>query len=83
MSTLGVLWSQQLGFTITTTAGTVYTHALGYTPTVVILTLFGAVTTPSIALSYTAAGTNLITICNSGPVCNADVTVGSFHSIIK
>lgn len=82
MATLGALWSQQLGFTITTTAGTVYTHALGYTPTVILLTLNNTVT-PAPAVGYTAAGTNLITITASAATALVDVTVGSFHSLIK
>jgi hypothetical protein len=84
MATLGALWSQQLGFTITTTTGTVYTHALGYTPTVVILTPFGTNAGVSQgAPFYTAAGTNFITIGAFAAVANVDVTVGSFHSLIK
>ena len=83
MATLGALWSQQLGFTITTTVGTIYTHALGYTPTVVILTPFGTNAGTQGAPFYTAAGTNLITIGAASSVTNLDVTVGSFHSLVK
>ena len=83
MATLGALWSQQMAFTVTTTAGTVYTHALGYTPTVIILTVNNTCT-PVQTVAYTAAGTNLITVVSSGTaVLNVDVTVGSFHSLIK
>jgi hypothetical protein len=83
MATLGALWSQQLGFTVTTTTGTIYTHALGYTPTVIILTPFGTNVGTQGAPFYTLAGTNLITIGAASAVTNVDVTVGSFHSLIK
>lgn len=83
MATLGALWSQQRGFTITTTGGTVYTHSLGYTPTVIVLTLFGTVATPAAVLGYTLVNTNTITIITTGAASQiADVTVGSFHSLI-
>lgn len=88
MATLGALWSQQLGFTVTTTAGTVYTHGLGYTPTVVILTPFGtlAANLSTGKFCYTAVNTNTIAIATAvGDNANQiiDVTVGSFHSLIK
>ena len=89
MSTLGALWSQQLGFVITTTAGTTYTHGLGYTPTVIILTKNGS--PAPIAASpwcpcYTAASTNTVLITGDGSVpanVQVDVLVGSLHSLIK
>lgn len=84
MSTLGALWSQRLGFTITTTTGTVFTHGLGYTPTVVILTTFGTAITPGNSVAYTGVNTNVITILASGAAAQlCDVTVGSFHSLIR
>lgn len=84
MATLGALWSQQLGFTITTTTGTIYTHGLGYTPTVIILTPFAtAGATPGIVF-YTLLTSNVMTIVTPGSALNlVDVTVGSFHSLIK
>jgi len=84
MATLGALWSQQLAFTVTTTAGTIYTHGLGYTPTVVILTAFGTTSNSSLGtMFYTLANTNTITIGATSNIPNVDVTVGSFHSLIK
>ena len=86
MATLGALWSQQLGFTVTTTVGTIYTHGLGYTPTVIILSKFGAPSGVSpFAPGYTAVDTNIIKITADGSVAAplVDVTVGSFHSLIK
>lgn len=87
MATLGKNWSQQLGFTVTTTGGTVYTHGLGFTPTVVILTLSKvAVTgTTPISLGYTLANTQTMQVMASkdGDLALADVTVGRFHSLIK
>lgn len=82
MALLGTLFSQQLGFTITTTAGTVYTHGLGFTPTVVILTINNTAT-PAMAVGYTAAGTNLITITANAATSLVDVLVGELHSIIQ
>ena len=84
MATLGALWSQQLGFTVTTTPGTIYTHGLGYTPTVIILTKFGTMGGITTGLFYTLANTNTITIGSlEAANNNVDVTVGSFHSLIK
>ena len=87
MATLGALWSQQLGFTLTTTGGTVYTHSLGYTPTVILLTPFAAPSGVSpISPGYTAVNTQTITIWSSGSVpatTLVDVTVGSFHSLVR
>jgi hypothetical protein len=89
MATLGALWSQQLGFAITTTAGTTYTHGLGYTPTVIILTKNGSpapVAASPWAPNYTAANTSTVLITgdgSSGANWQCDVTVGSFHSLIK
>jgi hypothetical protein len=89
MATLGALWSQQLSFPVTTTSGTTYTHGLGYTPTVIILSISGSPAPSAVspfAPGYTAAGTNTILITASGSIGAAptvDVTVGSFHSIIK
>jgi hypothetical protein len=83
MGTLGALMSQQLGFTVTTTSGTVYTHGLGFTPTVILLTLLGTAT-PAQAVVYTAAGATTITILASGTaIPNVDVLCGSLHSLIK
>jgi hypothetical protein len=83
MGTLGALMSQQLNFTVTATSGEVYTHALGFTPTVIWLTLRGTVT-PAQAIAYTAAGTNTVTILASGTATpNVDVLCGSLHSLIK
>jgi hypothetical protein len=84
--TLGALWSQQLGFTVTTTSGTTYTHSLGYTPTVVILTKFGAPSGVSpFAPGYTNPGPTFVFITGDGSISSpiVDVTVGSFHSLIK
>ena len=84
MPILGALWSQQLGFTITTTTGTVYTHGLGFTPTVIILTTFGTAITPGNSVAYTGVNTNVMTILTTGAAAQlCDVTVGSFHSLIK
>jgi len=85
MATLGALWSQQLAFTITATAGEIYTHGLGYTPTVIILQAFGSAVGISIGLFYTLNNTNTITIGSKADTPNniCDVTVGSFHSLIK
>lgn len=84
MATLGALFSQQLGFTITTTGGTVYTHSLGTTPTIVLLTWFGTVVTPSASVCYTAANSTTITIGTTGAANQlVDVLCGNFHSLIK
>lgn len=83
MATLGALWSQQLGFTVTTSVGTVYTHGLGYTPTIVLLTQVGTVAGTSSPAFYTLANTNTITICSANTTPLLDVLVGSFHSLIK
>jgi len=84
MTTLGALWSQQLAFTITTTTGTIYTHALGYTPTVIILTPFGTAGATSGIIYYTLLDTQVMTIVTTGSASNkVDVTVGSFHSLVK
>ena len=89
MATLGALWSQQQGFAITTTAGTTYTHGLGYTPTVIILTKNGS-PAPTAASpwcpGYTAATTvGLLIIADGSAAANqqVDVLVGSLHSLIK
>jgi hypothetical protein len=89
MATLGALWSQQLSFPVTTTAGTTYTHGLGYTPTVVILTK-GMSPSPS-AVSpwspgYTSVNATTLSIVVDGSIGSApvvDVLVGSLHSLIK
>jgi hypothetical protein len=84
LATLGALMSQQIGFTITTTGGTVYTHSLGTTPTIVLLTWNGTVATPAASLCYTAANSATVTISTTGAanqIC--DVLCGNFHSLIK
>jgi hypothetical protein len=83
MATLGALMSQQLGFTVTTSIGTIYTHALGFTPTVVILTQVGTVAGTSSPAFYTLANTNTITIASANTTANVDVLCGSLHSLIK
>jgi len=89
MATLGALWSQQLGFAITTTAGTTYTHGLGYTPTVIIITKNGS-PAPAAASpwcpGYTVQTSQTVLIIGDGSQpanSQVDVTVGSFHSLIK
>jgi len=83
MATLGALWSQQLGFAIAVSTGSIYTHGLGFTPSVIILTPFGTNATTQGAPFYTLAGTNLITIGGANITQTVDVTVGAFHSLIK
>jgi hypothetical protein len=88
MATLGALWSQQLAFTITTTAGTTYTHGLGFTPTVIILTKMGspapsAVSPFSPGYTVATSSTILITADGSISIPAVDVTVGALHSLIK
>ena len=89
MATLGALMSQQQGFTLTTSGGTIYTHGLGFTPTVVLLTTFGTAQTGTCPVSffYTLANTQLITIGTSLSQGNnlvaVDVLCGSLHSLIK
>lgn len=84
MATLGALWSQQLGFTITTTTGTVYTHQLGYTPTIVLLTPFATAGATSGIVYYTLCTSTTITIVTPGSALNkVDILCGSFHSLIK
>lgn len=83
MATLGALWSQQLGFTMTTSIGTVYTHGLGYTPTIFIFAQVGTVAGTSSPVFYTLANTNTVTLGSANTTALIDVTCGSFHSIIK
>ncbi len=79
--------SQQLGFTVTTTAGTIYTHNLGVTPTVVILTPVNVAATGTvpIAFCYSLANTVSITIIASPTTSapNVDILCGRLHSIIQ
>ena len=86
MATLGALMSQQLGFSVTASAGTIYAHGLGFTPTVVLLTVVG---TPGTGVSvgghnagYTLVTSNLITIQYSGNGL-VDVLCGSLHSLVS
>lgn len=85
MATLGALLSQQLGFTVTTSIGTVYTHGLGFTPTLVLLTNFGTAQTgavvPGFMPCYTLANSVTITIQSWGGFC--DVLCGSIHSLVR
>lgn len=88
MATLGALMSQQLGFTVTTTAGTVYTHGLGFTPTFVLLTLFGTAQTGTVPIScfYTLANSVSITVGLSpttGAAPAVDILCGAIHSLIR
>jgi hypothetical protein len=91
MATLGALMSQQLGFTCTTTAGTIYTHGLGFTPTVVLLTIRGTSLTGTVPLNYfyTLANDTTITVGTSptagagGTGTGVDILCGSLHSLIK
>lgn len=87
MGKLKKFMSQQLGFTVTTTAGTVYTHGLSFTPTVILLTPFGVCATGTVPLQfcYTAANSVTITIVAS-PTTSAplvDVLCGTLHSIAQ
>jgi len=88
MATLGALMSQQLAFTITTTAGTTYTHGLGFTPTVIILTKMGSPAPSAVSPwspGYTVVNSTTILITADGTVGvpAVDVLVGSLHSLIK
>lgn len=85
MATLGRLMSQQLGFSVAVSVGTIYTHGLGYTPTVILLTVVG---TPGTGVSvgyhkagYTLVTSNLVTITYSGNGL-VDILCGSLHSLI-
>ncbi len=87
MALLGANFSQQLAFTVTTTAGTIYTHGLGFTPTIVILTpaVVCATGTTPLQFCYSLATSTTITIIasptSSAPV--VDVLCGRLHSIIQ
>jgi len=89
MATLGALMSQQLGFTITTTAGTIYTHGLGFTPTVILLTAFGTSQTGTVPVSffYTLANATTITVGTSlsqgANLAAVDILCGKLHSLIS
>jgi len=86
MATLGALMSQQLGFTITTTAGTIYTHGLGFTPTVVLITIVGTslVGTVPFQACYTLANATTVTIgANIVGGGLVDVLCGKLHSLIS
>ena len=85
MTTLGALWSQTIGFSVSTTAGTTYAHSLGYTPTIVLLTPNITLGSSAAQFGYTAANTVnvLITVNNLVAAVTTDVLVGSFHSLIK
>ena len=91
MALLGALLSQQRGFTLTTTAGTLYTHGLGFTPTVVLLTIVGTSVTGTVPLNffYTLANSVNVTIGSSptagigGTGTGVDVLCGSLHSVIR
>lgn len=85
MTTLGALWSYTLALSVATTAGTTFTHSLGYTPTLVILTPNICVGSTAAQFGYTAAGLNtiLITVNNLVAGATTDVYVGSLHSLIK
>jgi hypothetical protein len=89
MATLGALMSQQLGFTLTTSGGTIYTHGLGFTPTVILLTAFGTAQTGTCPTSffYTLAGPTTITVGTSlsqgANLVQVDVLCGNLHSLIK
>lgn len=83
MATLGALLSRQLGFTVTTSIGTVYTHSLGFTPTLVLLTQVGTVAGTSSPAFYTLANTNTITIGSANITALVDVLVGDIHSLIR
>lgn len=88
MATLGRLWSQQLGFTVTTTAGTIYTHGLGFTPTIILLTAFGTSQTGTCPSGhfYTLANSVTITVGSSLSVGanlqSVDILCGSLHSLV-
>lgn len=85
MATLGRLWSQQLGFTVTTTAGTIYTHGLGFTPTIVQLTIVGTTLAGTVPMQfcYTLANATTITIgANQVGGGLVDVLCGSLHSLV-
>jgi len=89
MATLGALMSQQLGFTLTTSGGTIYTHGLGFTPTVILLTTFGTAQTGTCPTSYfyTLANSVTITVGTSlsqgAALASVDVLCGTLHSLIK
>jgi len=84
-STLGALWSQTTGFSVATTAGTAWSHALGYTPTIILLTPNVAIGSTAAQYGYTSVNTNSITITlnNIGVGATVDVLVGSLHSLIR
>ncbi len=84
MGLLGTLMSQQLSFTMTVSAGQKYTHSLGFTPTVILLTQVGS--TLGGGLGYTAANSLSVTIISTaagGLSQNVDVLCGSLHSILQ
>ena len=89
MATLGALMSQQLGFTLTTSGGTIYAHGLGFTPTVILLTTFGTAQTGTCPTSYfyTLANSMTITVGTSlsqgAALSSVDVLCGTLHSLIK
>lgn len=89
MATLGALMSQQLGFTLTTSGGTIYTHGLGFTPTVILLTTFGTAQTGTCPTSYfyTLAGPTTVTIGTSlsqgNNLATVDVLCGTLASLIR
>ena len=91
MATLGALMSQALGYTLTITAGTIYTHGLGFTPTVVLLTIRGTSLTGTVPLNffYTLANSVTITVGSSptagigGTGTGVDILCGSLHSLMR
>ena len=83
MATLGALLSQQLGFTVTTTVGTIYTHGLGFTPTFVLFTQVGTIAGTSSPAFYTLANATTITIGSANSTALIDVLCGSIHSLIR
>lgn len=84
MATLGALLSQQLGFTVTTTGGTVYTHGLGFTPTFCLITPFGTLVTPCTSFCWGTPTATTIQIGAIGPANQiVDVLCGSIHSLIR
>ena len=89
MATLGALMSQQLSFTLTTSGGTLYTHGLGFTPTVILLTAFGTAQTGTCPTSffYTLANSVTVTVGTSLSQANnlvqVDILCGSLHSLVR
>ncbi len=80
---LGNLFSQAIGWTITTTAGQVYTHGLGFTPTIILLTQNG---TTFGTIGYTAANSQSLAIIAAAQTAagiTVDILCGSLHSIAQ